>query len=58
MCRAVSDTSLSIGSARIALADRAPALGHLYECADKSLYQAKAGGRARVCDALAEGTPA
>ena len=54
MCRAVSDTSLSIGSARIALADRAPALGQLYECADKSLYQAKAGGRGRVCDAVAE----
>ena len=44
MCRAVSDTSLSIGSARIAPADRAPALGQLYECADKWLYQAKAGG--------------
>jgi diguanylate cyclase (GGDEF)-like protein len=54
MCRAVSGASLSIGSARIAPADRAPALGRLYECADKSLYQAKAGGRGQVCDAVAE----
>ena len=54
MCRAVGDTSLSIGSARIRLADPAPVLGQLYECADKSLYQAKADGRGRVCDAVAE----
>jgi diguanylate cyclase (GGDEF)-like protein len=54
MCRAVSDTSLSIGSARIAPADRAPALAQLYESADKLLYEAKARGRGRVCDAVAQ----
>jgi PleD family two-component response regulator len=54
MCRAVSGTSLSIGSARTPPADGAPALGELYEWADKSLYEAKAGGRGRVCDAVSE----
>jgi diguanylate cyclase len=51
MCGAVSDASLSIGAARVAPDERAPVLGELCERADKSLYEAKAHGRGRVCDA-------
>ena len=57
MCRRVRSTTLSIGAARCAAGAGKPVLADLYGRADKSLYQAKARGRARVCHELEE-TPA
>ncbi|HZO02206.1 MAG TPA: GGDEF domain-containing protein [Burkholderiales bacterium] len=54
MCGALGEASLSIGAARVRAGERAPALGVLCERADKALYEAKARGRGRVCDARDE----
>ena len=52
MCRRVG-TSISVGSARVSAATPPVPLGQLYLRADKSLYEAKARGRGRVCEAAA-----